>query len=91
MFKRKIFFITILLIISVTISVNFLGRLIEKNMSDYVTEEVNKISKVLIRKILNDDFLKNLELDNLFSINKNISVGSFIFLLISVSNISKEI
>ena len=71
MFKKKILFITIILIFSVAISVNVLGHLIEKNMSDYVTEEVNKISKILIRKILNDDFLKDLELDDLFTINKN--------------------
>lgn len=43
----------------------------EKKMSKYVYDEVNRVSKMLIRDILNEKFIKNLDLDNLFVVEKN--------------------
>ncbi len=47
------------------------GKLIDDKMADYVTEEVDKVSKILIRKILNDNFWNDISLDDLFVVNKN--------------------
>ena len=48
-----------------------MGKIIEKKISKYVYDEVNKTSKMLIRDILNEEFIKGLDLDNLFIIEKN--------------------
>lgn len=71
MFKKKMFLIGITIIISIIISVHYFGRLVDMKMADYVTEEVNKISKILIRKILNNDFIDGLDVDNLFVVVRN--------------------
>lgn len=71
MFKKKFLLIFLLLVITISLSVSFLGRTIEKKISGYVYDEVNKTSKMLIRDILNEEFINNLDLDNLFIIEKN--------------------
>jgi len=52
-------------------SASFFGKIIEEKMAKYVYDEVNKTSKMLIRDILNEEFIKGLDLDNLFIIEKN--------------------
>ena len=71
MFKKKIIFVYLALIIFTILSVSMFGKLIDDKMSDYVTEEVNKVSKILIRKILEDNFWNDITLDDLFVVNKN--------------------
>lgn len=71
MFKKKIMFAYLLLIVFTIFSVSIFGKLIDEKMSDYVTEEVNKISKILIRKILEDNFWNDISLNDLFDVNKN--------------------
>lgn len=71
MFKKKIMFIYLILTIFTILSVSMFGKLIDEKMADYVTEEVNKVSKILIRKILNDNFWDDVSLDDLFVVNKN--------------------
>lgn len=71
MFKKKIIIVSFFLIISITISIAFLGRLVERKMSKYVQEEVNRVSKILIRDILDEKFLNSLDLDNLFKVVKD--------------------
>ncbi len=71
MLKRKFVLIFIFITLLVAISVFLFGRLIDQKMSEYVTEEVNKVSKALIREILNDEFFEEVDLDDLFIINKN--------------------
>lgn len=43
----------------------------EKKLSFYVEEEVNKVSKILIRDILDKEFLKQLDMIDLFEIQRN--------------------
>jgi sporulation protein YunB len=57
--------------ISIAMSVSFLGKLIENRMCGYVYDEINRISKMLIRDILNEEFISKLDLDNLFVVEKN--------------------
>lgn len=71
MFKKKIIFVYFTLIVFTILSVSMFGKLIDDKMSDYVTEEVNKVSKILIRKILEDNFWDDITLDDLFVVNKN--------------------
>lgn len=71
MYKKKLICVFLVLIIAISCSVSFLGRIIEKKISTYVYDEVNKTSKMLIRDILNENFIKGLDLDNLFVIEKN--------------------
>ncbi len=71
MFRKKFLFILILLIISIGCSVACFGRMIEKKLSFYVEEEVNRVSNVLIREVLNKEFLNELDMSNLFLIKRN--------------------
>ncbi len=71
MFKKKIIFVYLALIIFTILSVSMFGKMIDDKMSNYVTEEVNKVSKILIRKILEDNFWNDITLDDLFVVNKN--------------------
>lgn len=68
---RSIFFL-VLIVISVTICVSFLGKVIEEKISLYVYDEVNRVSKVLIREILDENFFKEFDLDSLFVIERNV-------------------
>lgn len=71
MFIKRFVLVLCLVGICVGISVGFVGRVIEKKMAKYVYDEVNKTSKMLIRDILDENFINNLDLDNLFVIMKN--------------------
>lgn len=71
MFRKKIIFVFLILTIFTVLSVSMFGKLIDDKMADYVTEEVDKVSKILIRKILNDNFWNDISLDDLFVVNKN--------------------
>ena len=42
-------------------------------MSCYIEEEVNKVAKILIREVLDENFLNTLSLEQLFNIKKNIN------------------
>ena len=70
-FKKKIIFAYLALFVFTILSVSMFGKLIDDKMSDYVTEEVNKVSKILIRKILEDNFWNDIVIDDLFIVNKN--------------------
>ena len=70
MFKRKVLIVLTSLVLCTCVSASLLGRIIDQKMSSYVTEEVDKVSKILIRKILNDDFFDKFDLKKLFHISK---------------------
>jgi len=67
--KKKIFVVFIVLIISIFLSTKYLGRLVEKKMSNYVYEEVDRVTKMIIREVLDDDFLKSLDINDLYQVN----------------------
>ena len=71
MFIKRFVLILCFVSLCVGISVTYIGRVIECKMTKYVYDEVNKTSKMLIRDILDEKFIGNLDLDNLFVIVKN--------------------
>ncbi len=71
MFMKRFVLVLCLVSLCVGLSVTFVGRVVEKKMTKYVYDEVNKTSKMLIRDILDEEFISNLDLDNLFVIVKN--------------------
>lgn len=87
MFKNRFIVVFVLLVVMISLSVSWLGKTIEKKMSKYVYDEVNKTSKMLIRDILNEEFINNLDLDNLFVIEKN-SVGEIVLIDFDVAKIN---
>ena len=87
MFKKRYILVLLLLIGVISLSVSYLGKLIEKKISKYVYDEVNKTSKMLIRDILNEKFISNLDLDSLFVIEKN-SLGEIVLIDFDVTKVN---
>lgn len=79
--------VLLLLIGVISLSVSYLGKLIENKISKYVYDEVNKTSKMLIRDILNEKFISNLELDSLFVVEKN-SLGEIVLIDFDVTKVN---
>ena len=71
----------------ISLSVSYLGKLIENKISKYVYDEVNKTSKMLIRDILNEKFISNLDLDSLFVVEKN-SLGEIVLIDFDVTKVN---
>lgn len=71
MYKNRYLISFICIVLCVFISVLLLGRIIEYKLSAYVEEEVNRVSKILIRDILDKDFLDSLNLDDLYIVERN--------------------
>jgi len=69
--KSNYIFVLFVLIFFIIISVSWLGRLVEDKMSDFVFDEVDTISKNLIRDILNEDFFNQVNVKDLFVVEKN--------------------
>ncbi len=69
--KKRLIIVLILIVVFVIGSVSWLGRIIEKRMIEYVRAEVIKVSKVLIRDILNDQVLLDSDIEQLFKVVKN--------------------
>jgi sporulation protein YunB len=87
MFKKRYILVLLLLIGVISLSVSYLGKLIEKKISKYVYDEVNKTSKMLIRDILNEKFICNLDLDSLFVVEKN-SLGEIVLIDFDVTKVN---
>ena len=87
MFKKRYILVLLLLIGVISLSVSYLGKLIEKKISKYVYDEVNKTSKMLIRDILNEKFISNLDLDSLFVVEKN-SLGEIVLIDFDVTKVN---
>jgi sporulation protein YunB len=87
MFKKRYILVLLLLIGVISLSVSYLGKLIENKISKYVYDEVNKTSKMLIRDILNEKFISNLDLDSLFVVEKN-SLGEIVLIDFDVTKVN---
>ena len=87
MLKKRYILVLLLIIGMVSLSVSYLGKLIEKKISKYVYDEVNKTSKMLIRDILNEKFINNLDLDSLFVVEKN-SLGEIVLIDFDVTKVN---
>ena len=87
MFKKRYILVLLLLIGGISLSVSYLGKLIENKISKYVYDEVNKTSKMLIRDILNEKFISNLDLDSLFVVEKN-SLGEIVLIDFDVTKVN---
>ena len=87
MFKKRYILVLLLLIGVISLSVSYLGKLIEKKISKYVYDEVNKTSKMLIRDILNEKFISNLDLDSIFVVEKN-SLGEIVLIDFDVTKVN---
>ena len=73
MFKKRngfIFFVVILAFF-VIYGVSSLGKLVEDKIAVFVYDEVNKVSKMLIREILDESFFNGLNIDSLFVVERN--------------------
>lgn len=53
------------------ICVSVLGKVIENKLRGYVEGEVSRVSKILIRNVLDASFINSLDLDNLYYIEKS--------------------
>lgn len=71
MLKKRYIITLITLIVSVIFSVWWFGKLIENKMGIYVEEEVEKLSKILIRDILDEKFFHELDVEEIFFIDRN--------------------
>ena len=68
---NKIIIILILIITLSLFSIKKLGELINDKIMDFAIIEVNKLSRNIINKAVNETVLKELETDKLFIIEKN--------------------
>lgn len=93
MLKKNKVVILFLLIFFISYFVSYLGRLIEKKLTFYVEEEVNRVSNILIREVLNQDFLNELDMYNLFRIehDKNNVIENINFDMNKVNKILGDI
>lgn len=67
--KNKGIVLFIILFIAIFISTKYFGRLIEKKMSAYVYEEVDRVTKMIIREVLDENFLKSLDIKGLYQLD----------------------
>lgn len=71
MFRNRYVISLFLVVLGVIVSVTALGEIIEFKLSSYVEGEVNRVAKILIRDVLDREFLNSLELNNLYIVEKN--------------------
>lgn len=85
--KNKFIITTIILVISIVISTKYFGRLVEEKMSIYVYEEVDRVTKMLIREVLDEEFLASLNINDLYKVNDNLGVSSIDYDVVKVNKI----
>lgn len=85
--KNKFIITTIILVISIVISTKYFGRLVEEKMSIYVYEEVDRVTKMLIREVLDEEFLSSLNINDLYKVNDNLGVSSIDYDVVKVNKI----
>jgi len=73
MIKRRYIIVISTVIVLVIMGVSWFGRLIEQKTVSYVKEEIMKVSKVLIRDILTDDFFQSYSVKEMFNVERDSS------------------
>jgi len=70
--KVKLFIVTILLlVVSIGMLLTWLGNKISSKMLEYTEVEVTKLSKTIVNKAVDDTVIGELNMDNLFYVQKN--------------------
>lgn len=85
--KNKLIIIFIILVISIVLSTKYFGRLVEEKMSVYVYEEVDRVTKMLIREVLDEEFLNSLNINDLYQVNDTLDVSSIDYDVVKVNKI----
>lgn len=67
--KKKVMVVFFALVIAIFLSTRYFGRILEKKMSIYVYEEVDRVTKMLVREVLDEEFLNSLNIKDLYFLN----------------------
>lgn len=67
--KKKVMVVFLALVIAIFLSTRYFGRILEKKMSIYVYEEVDRVTKMLVREVLDEEFLNSLNIKDLYFLN----------------------
>lgn len=85
--KNKFIILTIILVFSIVISTKYFGRLVEEKMSVYVYEEVDRVTKMLIREVLDEEFLNSLNINDLYKISNELNGNIIDYDVVKVNKI----
>ena len=67
--KSKGIILFVILAVAIFLSTKYFGKLIEKKMSVYVFEEVDRVTKMIVREVLDEEFLNSLDIKDLYKLD----------------------